>query len=442
MPPVQQPDVTASSTDVPSTRQKAMRQVTLAGGVGTAIEYYDFSVYGFLALTIADVFFPQSDPAAALLYTLAVFGAAFALRPIGGVLLGHVADRYGRRPALATAVLGMAFASTAMGVLPSFAAIGVAAPVMLLILRCVQGISAGGELGSAAAFVAEAAPDRTRGFHTSTTQIGTLAGTLLGALVVAIVRWGLTPEQLSAWGWRIPFLLSLPLGILALVVRRRVEESKDFANLEEAGRVAKVPALAALRSHTRGVLTVCGLSLVSFAAYYIVFSYMTTYFTAQKIMSPDAAVWTSVLTLALATIAIPLWGTACDRWGRRPILIGVSAANLVLSYPLFLLMGQGSVTWAVVAQIVLGQAEAAYMGVILAAYTELFPAKVRASGFSLGYNAASIITGGSAPYIATWLIEETSNKLAPAWMLMTAAAISLGTALTLKETARRPLPTV
>ncbi|SED63254.1 MFS transporter [Streptomyces melanosporofaciens] len=442
MPPVQQPGVTAASPDVPSTRQKTMRQVTLAGGVGTAIEYYDFSVYGFLALTIADVFFPQSDPTAALLYTLAVFGAAFALRPIGGVLLGHVADRYGRRPALATAVLGMAFASTVMGVLPSFAAIGVAAPVMLLILRCVQGISAGGELGSAAAFVAEAAPDRTRGFHTSTAQIGTLAGTLLGALVVAIVRWGLTPEQLSAWGWRIPFLLSLPLGILALVVRRRVEESKDFANLEEAGRVAKVPALAALRSHTRGVLTVCGLSLVSFAAYYIVFSYMTTYFTAQKIMSPDAAVWTSVLTLALATIAIPLWGAACDRWGRRPILIGVSAANLVLGYPLFLLMGQGSVTWAVVAQIVLGQAEAAYMGVILAAYTELFPAKVRSSGFSLGYNAASIITGGSAPYIATWLIEETSNKLAPAWMLMTAAAISLGTALTLKETARRPLPTV
>ncbi|MEV5384455.1 MFS transporter [Streptomyces sp. NPDC052721] len=438
----QPPGITTLHSNTPAEDHKVMRRVTLAGGIGTAIEYYDFSVYGFLAVTLAEIFFPESNPTASLLYTLAVFGAAFVLRPLGGILLGHVADRYGRRPALAASVLGMALASAAMGALPGFTAIGLAAPILLLALRCVQGLSTGGELGSAAAFVAEAAPDRTRGFHTSTTQVGTLTGTLLGALVVAVVRVSLTPEQMSSWGWRIPFLLSLPLGALALVVRNRIEDSKQFVRLRDNEQTARMPALTALRSHPRAVLTVCGLSLVSFAAYYLVFSYMATYSTIQGIMSPTASVWCTVLTLALAASAIPFWGKACDRWGRRPILIGVSLAILILDYPLFLLMGQGSITLALLAQVLLGQGEAAYMGVILATYTELFPARVRSSGFSLGYNVASIIAGGSAPYIATWLIDETSSSLAPAWMLIAAAAVSLGTALTVQETAGKPLPTI
>jgi MFS transporter, MHS family, proline/betaine transporter len=418
-----------------------LRHVVLAGGIGTVIEYYDFSVYGFLALTLAQVFFPKSDSTAALLYTLAVFGAAFVLRPLGGIVLGHVADRYGRRPALAVAVLGMAFASTVIGVLPGFSGIGIAAPLLLLLARCVQGLSAGGELGGAAAFVAEAAPDGQRGYQTSTTQVGTLAGTLAGSLVVAVLRLGLSPEQLASWGWRIPFLLSLPLGVVGLIARRRVEESTQFERLEDNDAVAKVPALAALRSHPRGVLTVCGLSLVSFAAYYLVYTYMATYFSEQKIMSDTSAVWATSLTLVLAAVAIPFWGRAADRWGRRPLLIGVCVADLVLAYPMFLMMSGGSVGWAVVAQIVLGQVEAVYLGVILAAYTELFPARVRSSGFGLGYNIASIIAGGSAPYIATWLITRTHSGLAPAWMLIATAVVSLGTALTVRETAGKPLRT-
>jgi MFS transporter, MHS family, proline/betaine transporter len=418
-----------------------LRRVTLAGAIGTVIEYFDFSVYAFLALTLSSVFFPKSDPTAGLLYTLAVFGAAFVLRPVGGVLLGHVADRHGRRPALAIAVLAMAFSSTAIGMLPDYRAIGVAAPLLLLVLRCVQGLSAGGELGGAAAFVAEAAPDRSRGYHTSTTQIGTLGGTLLGSLVVAVLRLGFTPEQMTDFGWRIAFLVSLPLGVVGLVVRTRIEESEQFTRLETAEQVAKVPAMAAVRSHPRGVWTVCGLSLVSFASYYLVFTYMATYFSQQGIMSETSAMWATSLTLLLASAAIPCWGRACDRWGRRPVLIGVCVVDLVLAYPMFLLMGSGSATWAVLAQVFLGQVEAAYLAVILATYTELFPARVRSSGFGLGYNIASIVAGGSAPYVATWLIDTTSNGFAPAWMLIVTAAVSLGTALTVRETAGLPLRT-
>jgi MHS family proline/betaine transporter-like MFS transporter len=418
-----------------------VRKVVFAAGFGTVIEYFDFSVYAFLATAIATVFFPNGDPTAALLYTLGVFGVAFVVRPIGGILLGHLGDRYGRRPALAASVLGMAFASTLIGVIPSYASIGIAAPVLLFVMRLVQGLSAGGELGGAAAYVAEAAPDTRRGFLTSTTQVGTLVGTMLGSLSVALLRLTLTDAELLDWGWRIPFLASLPLGVIGLVVRHRMEESKQFEAVEASGAVARIPALAALRSHPRGVFTVFGLSLVSFAAYYLVFSYMSTYFERQGIMPPGRAVWSTTLTLALAALTIPFWGKLTDKVGRRPLLIGVCVSNLVLAYPLFRLM-EHSPAAAMFSQVVLGQIEAAYLGVILAAYCELFPARVRASGFGLGYNFAAIAGGGPAPYLATWLIAVTGQPQAPAWILVAAAIVSLATALSVKETANRPMPTV
>lgn len=429
----------SNSSTMSTDEKRRLRKVVFAAGFGTVIEYFDFSVYAFLATTIAAVFFPKNDPTAALLYTLGVFGAAFVIRPIGGILIGHLGDKYGRRPALATSVLGMAFASAVIGLIPSYAVIGLAAPALLFLMRLLQGLSAGGELGGAAAYVTEAAPDSRRGFLTSTTQVGTLIGTMLGSLSVALLRMMLTDAELLSWGWRIPFLVSLPLGIAALVVRRRMEESKQFEQVEESGAVARIPALAALRSHPRGVFTVFGLSLVSFAAYYLVFSYMSTYFERQGIMQPGMAAWSTTLTLALAAIAIPFWGKVTDRVGRRPVLIGVCVSNLILAYPLFLIMGN-SPGAAMFSQIILGQIEAAYLGVILATFCELFPARVRASGFGLGYNFAAIVAGGSAPYIATWLIASTNQPNAPAWILVVTAIISLGTALSVKETANRPIP--
>jgi MFS transporter, MHS family, proline/betaine transporter len=418
-----------------------IRRIITAGAFGTIVEYFDFSIYAFLATVIAEVFFAPGDRTAALLYTLGVFGASFVLRPIGGILLGHLSDRYGRRLALTVSVAGMAFASTAIGLLPSYASIGVAAPVLLLLMRCIQGLSAGGELGGAASYVAEASPDNRRGLFTSTMNLGTMVGTLLGSISVALLHVSVTNEALRDWGWRIPFLISLPLGLITLALRWRMDESQQFERLEESGSVARAPALEALRSNPRGVLTVCGLSIVSFMSYYLIFTYMSTYFQRQNVMSASAAAWSTTVTLLLAMLVIPFWGRMSDRLGRRPLLIAVCVANLVVVYPAFRMMSH-SVAAAVIAQIVLGQIEALCMSVILATYCEQFPARVRASGFNLGYNLASILAGGSAPYLATWLIASTHQGEAPAWMLLVAAVISLGTALTLRETARRPLPVV
>ncbi|MDM0032007.1 MFS transporter [Variovorax sp. J22P271] len=421
--------------------ERGVRRVVRAAAFGTVIEYFDYTAYAFLATTLAKVFFPAADPTAALLYTLGVFGVAFIVRPIGGILLGHLGDRYGRRPALVVSVLGMAFATAAIGFLPTYESVGIAAPLMLLGLRCIQGLSAGGELGGAAAYVAEASPDHRRGYLTSTTQVGTLAGTMLGSLSVALLRGWLTPEQLLDWGWRLPFLMSLPLGLIGLVVRRQMEESRQFEQMEDRGAVSKMPALSVVRTHWRGVLGVFGLSLVSFAAYYLVFTYFATYFERQSIMKASQAAWSTTVTLLFAAFAIPFWGKFTDRVGRKPLLVSVCLANLVLAYPLFMLMKQSALA-AFAAQFVLGQIEAAYLGVILAAYCEMFPARVRLSGFSLGYNFAAIVAGGSAPYLATWLIAATGQPHAPAWMLMATALVSLVAAVAIKETAGRPMPVV
>jgi len=311
--------------------------------------------------------------------------------------------------------------------------------LLLVALRCIQGASAGGEVGSAATYIAEIAPTHKRGFLTSTTQVGTLLGTMLGSLVVAVVSATLTPEQMAEWGWRIPFLLSFPLGILALAVRRRLEESKQFERVETAGGIAKVPFFSAVATYPIVITKVICLSLVSFASYYLVFTYLPTYFQRQNIMSPTWASWSATISILVGCISIPLWGALSDRIGRKPVLIGVCLGNVVLAYPAFLAMSWSPIA-AGAAQMILGQLEAAYLAVILTAYCEMFPVKVRLSGVTLGHNVSALIAGGTAPYLATWLIAATGQSVAPAWILVGTGAISLAVAVALKETAGQPLP--
>jgi MHS family proline/betaine transporter-like MFS transporter len=435
------------SRTIPTTGQIALgptdparrRKAVIAAGIGTAIEYFDFTVYAFLATALAAVFFPSEDPVAGLLSTFAVFAVSFFLRPIGGMIIGHIADRRGRKLALTVAVVGMAAASFLIGLIPSFATIGIAAPILLVLMRSIQGLSAGGELASAASYVAEEANPKKRGFLTSFVNLGTVIGTLGGSLSVALLRLALTPEQVIDFGWRIPFLVSLPLGILALIIRRRMEESVAFEKIEEKGAVRRAPVWNVLRTHPRGVLNITFLNLASFAGYYLAFTYIGSYFETQKILSAGGAAWATTGTLILAGITLPFWGKLSDRFGRRPVLIGANIAFIVLAYPLFLMMSQGP-TAAIIALAILGQIESLYMSVLLAAYSELFPVGVRVSGFALGYNFSSILAGGTAAYIATWLISVTGNPQSPAIFLIVAAALSLLFALFMKETANRPLP--
>jgi MFS transporter, MHS family, proline/betaine transporter len=430
----------ATSVTNPTPSSAQTRRVAVAGAIGTFVEYYDFTSYGLLAVTLATVFFPGQDPTAALLSTLAVFAAAFVLRPLGGVLLGHLGDRYGRKPVLAWAVIAMALASFLIGVLPSYATAGVAATVALVLLRALQGLSAGGEVGGAATYVAEWSPNDRRGMLCSTTQLGNLLGVLFGSLLVALLHATLSDGSMVAWGWRIPFLISLPLGVIGLYIRRRLDETPEFERARKhTVTAANAPMVFALRRNWSGIARVAGFSVGSFAAYYVVYVYGSTFLQREAGLSATAASWCNTGTLTLAAATVLLWGRLSDRMGRRPVLLGAFAAMALLAYPSFVLMTDRNVVLGFLGLAMLGMCEAAVMGTILSTYTELFGTRHRFTGFSLGYNLGSILTGGTAPYIATWLIGATRDARAPGLFLVVAALVSVVTAFTLRETADRPL---
>lgn len=409
---------------LPLGKDRKRRMAIIASSVGTVIEWYDYMAYAFVAVTIATVFFPSGNPGVAVLSALAIFGVSFLFRPLGGIIFGHIADRFGRRPALTISVVGMAATSALIGLLPTHAAVGLLAPILLVTLRAVQGIAAGGEMASAATYTAENSSDRTRAFDTSFVNLGLVTGTALGAVVTGFLYAGLTKDQMLEWGWRVPFLLSIPIGIIAVILRRHMEESEEFEKLGKVGAQTKSPIMRALTEAPRQVLTVTGLNLGSFAAFYIVFTYMTTYFQTQGIMTAPQASWSSVASLLLAGLALPFWGRLADRFGRRPILLFATASLTLLAFPLFLLMKQGFM-YAVAGQLTFGVLEAAYLGVYLSAYTELFKPALRVSGIALGYNISSIVAGGPAPYVSQWLIGRTGIPEAPAFFMMLMTGISL-----------------
>ncbi|QMT02874.1 MFS transporter [Gordonia jinghuaiqii] len=426
------PNTQAASPD------KGVRKAIWIGGVGSAIEYFDFTVYAFLATTIAVVFFPSSDPATGLLLALAVFAASFVFRPLGGLVIGHIADRHGRRPALILAVGGMGVATASIGLLPSYESAGILAPILLVTARIVQALAAGGEMGGAGTYVAEAAPREKRGFITSTTMLGLMVGTLMGSFTVAMLKLALTEDELISWGWRVPFYLSVVFTVIAVVFRKKMEESHKFEDIKEQ-TATKAPATILFRQHGKIVLLTTMIALTSQASYYLVFTYLGTYFTRADLIDSGSAAVASTVALAVATVLIPVWGKLSDRIGRKPILIASVGSTLVLIYPLFMFMGTGPVA-AVIGQIVYGLLVSAHLGVLVAVIAEMFPTNVRSSGFSMGFNFAAILGGGTAPYISTWLIEETGSLRSPAFFIMLVASLSLIGALLIKESKGTELP--
>ncbi|WP_161564021.1 MFS transporter [Cupriavidus lacunae] len=415
-----------------------IRRAVIASGFGTFVEYFDFSLYAFFATVIADTFFPAGNRTTALLYTFGIFAASFVMRPLGGILLGHIGDRIGRRPALGLSVGGMALASALIGCVPSYAEIGVAAPLLLLGLRCIQGISAGGEMGGAQAYVIEVAPERERGYLTGLVSLALLAGTLFGAVSSVFVHSIFDAKALADWAWRLPFLISLPLGIITLVLRSQMEESRAFTRMEERGTVERMPVVAILRDNLRELLIVCGVSGGNLMLFYMTVAYMPTYFQRENLMSGTAAAWSTALTLIGGMFAIPFWARLSDRVGRRPILLAASLGTVLAAYPVYLVM-PWSVTAAAIAQIALGQLEAMWISVAYATYCEQFSARVRSSGVSLGCNLSSILAAGPAPYLATWLIPAIGRVHAPALMLIVFSLLSAAAVWGARETAGQPL---
>jgi MHS family proline/betaine transporter-like MFS transporter len=403
------------------------------------VEWFDFAIYGFLATIIAANFFPSDDDTAALLKTFAIFAAAFFVRPLGGLVFGPLGDRIGRQRVLAVVILLMSGATLAIGLLPTYAAIGLAAPLLLLLFRCLQGFSAGGEYGGGAVYLAEYASDERRGFVVTFMVWSGVLGFLLGSITVTVLQAALPAAAMASYGWRIPFLLAAPLGLIGLYIRLRLDDTPQFTELREADDVAKRPLREAVTTSGVSIAQVFGLLLIFNVGYYAVFTFVPNYLirplgygTTQAFVSITMA---SVVALALT---LP-FAALSDRIGRRPMLLAGSAGFVVFAYPLFLLLNSGSLSAAIVAHCALAAIEAVYISAAVTAGVELFATRVRYSGFSIGYNIAVAGFGGTTPYVVTWLTAYTGNVMVPAFYLMAAAVVSLATVLALRETAGTPL---
>jgi MHS family proline/betaine transporter-like MFS transporter len=431
-----------ASTVTHGEKPGSLRQAIVGAGVGNTVEWYDFAIYGFLATYIADKFFPSTNDTAALLSTFAVFAVAFFMRPLGGFFFGPLGDRIGRKRVLAIVVVLMSISTLGIGLVPSYESIGFAAPLLLVLLRCVQGFSAGGEYGSGACFLAEYAPTRHRGLVVAFLVWSVVIGFLLGSVTVTALGAMLSDDAMNSYGWRIPFFIAGALGVVGLYIRLRLRDTPEFEALQETGEVAESPLKEAMRTAWRPILQIVGLVIVHNVGFYVVFTYLPTYFTQTLgFTETDAFISITVASVVALLLILPL-AALSDRVGRKPLLIAGAVGFAVCSYPLFSLLNSGSLVAAIAAHAGLAAIESVFVSASLAAGAELFATRVRSTGYSIGYNVSVALFGGTAPYVATWLADRTGNDVAPAFYVIAAAVASLATVLTMRETARRPLRAV
>lgn len=387
--------------------QSAFRRVVLASSVGTAIEWYDFFIYAFLGPLVFDrVFFPQVSSAAGTMAVFATFTVGFLARPLGGVVFGHFGDRIGRKSVLIVSMLLMGFATAAIGCLPSFDAIGLWAPALLVMLRFLQGFALGGESVGAVLLTVEGSPASKRGLFGGLIQAAGPASVVLASLATALVM-RLPEDQLLNWGWRVPFLASLALVAVGLYVRARVQETQAFVAARRD--VPKVPLVDVLRHHRGPVIIVLVLSIAETAFFYLTVTFSLSYGAGlgiDKRVLSDAVLFGNLLSMC----AVPVFGALSDRIGRRPVFAAGLASALLFIYPFFLLI-QTMSSWAVIAAIVIaaGVVHPLMFGSESSFFAELFPTRVRFTAISVGKQLGTILGGGLAPLIATALMTSSEN---------------------------------
>ncbi|MEU6098094.1 glycine betaine/L-proline transporter ProP [Streptomyces sp. NPDC047079] len=419
-----------------------VRRAVKAAALGNAMEWFDFGVYSYIAVTLGKVFFPSGNPTAQLLSTFGAFAAAFLVRPLGGMVFGPLGDRIGRQKVLALTMIMMAVGTFAIGLIPSYAVIGVGAPILLLAARLVQGFSTGGEYAGASTFIAEYAPDKKRGFLGSWLEFGTLAGYIGGAGLVTLMTALLSSEDLVAWGWRIPFLIAGPMGIIGLYLRMRLEETPAFAaevEKAEADR-PKVPLREMVTGQWKALLLCMGLVLVFNVTDYMLLSYMPSYLTSELKYDETHGLLVVLGVMALMMVVQPFAGALTDRVGRRPVIAAGCAGFLFLSIPAVLLIRQGSLLAVALGMGALGLLLVCFTAAMPAALPALFPTRVRYGSLSIGFNVSVSLFGGTTPLVVTALIGATGNMMMPAYYMMAAAVIGGASVWFMAESAGRPLP--
>ncbi|MFD4249125.1 MFS transporter [Amycolatopsis thermoflava] len=418
---------------------RTARKVTLAGCVGIFAELYDNGIFGFMAGTLAAVFFPDSANAVMLVFV--GYAISFFFRPLGGIICGHLGDRIGRQRMLVFVIMLISVATAAIGVLPTYAAIGIAAPILLILLRVLQGFSVGGEAAGAMTFLAEHAPPGKRGLYTSYAQIASFLSLLTGTLIAAAMTSGFGADRMQSFGWRIPFLLAIPLGITGLYIRRRISDTPNFTRLQEEGGLARNPLKEAFSSprHRRAMLLALFIPLMNGSGYYVLFTYMPTFMSKELHFGKVEGLLVTAVSLVAISVAIPFMGALSDKVGRKKVIAGAAIAMALAGVPCYLLIGTGNVALAIVGASIMAVIFAGHTGVIHILLVELFPTRVRYSAYGLGYNISSAVFGGTAPLLMTFLIGQTGDVHIPAYYAVLTALGTLIAVSRVRDRAHEPL---
>jgi MHS family proline/betaine transporter-like MFS transporter len=420
-----------ATTGVPLTSARQL----LAGAVGNVLEWYDFAAYGYFAAIFGKNFFPSGNPVISLASAFGVFAAAFLMRPLGGALFGHIGDRFGRKQALLTSAGLMTLATVAIGFLPTYAAVGAAAPLLLVLMRLLQGLSVGGEFATSIVFLVERSAPHRRGLLGSFASMGATSGVLLGSGVGVLETSLLSQAQLEAWGWRVPFLLGLALGGAAFLLRRVMSDDAPMPE-RRAGRLPLAEAFAVdWRDIVRGAV-----ACASFAAsFYLVFVYLVTLMQQVDGLPARRALEINTLAMLVVLVASPLFGALSDRIGRKPVLLGSVGGTVLLAWPLFWLLLRPEFGAILLGEAVFAVLIAAWGGTMEAMLVELYRARTRCTSLSISYNTAFALLGGTAPVVAVYLVSREHLDFGPAFYLMAMGAISFAGVLTIPDRTGQPL---
>ncbi|MGP1907741.1 MFS transporter [Metabacillus sp. JX24] len=424
-----------------SNSKRVAKKALIASLIGSSIEWYDYFLYGTIAaLIFSKLYFPSGDPVVGLMLAYTSFALPFFIRPLGGIIFSHIGDKIGRKKTLVMTLSLMGGATVLIGLLPTYESIGIWAPILLILLRLVQGLGIGGEWGGALLLATEYAPPKKRGFFGSIPQMGVTIGLLLGTLSISVMTL-LPNDQFEAWGWRVPFVLSALLVLLGLWIRNGIDETPAFKEAKESGTISKVPLVDTFKYHWKEVLIAVGAKVVETAPFYIFGTFIISYATSN--LNFDRSDTLNAVTIAtfVTTIMIPFMGKLSDKVGRKPLYIGGTIAMILYAFPYFYLLSLDSVFWLTVATVIgLGIIWAPITAVLGTMFSEIFSTSVRYTGVTVGYQLGAALAGGTAPLIATALLSAYNNSFIPVAVYMIAAAIiSLTAVLFTKET--RPVET-
>jgi MFS family permease len=426
--------MTNQTNSVPAADVRSKKRVAWASAVGTSVEWYDYHVYSLAAaLVIGKLFFPEASPLAGTMAAFGTFAVGFIARPLGGILAGHLADRIGRKKVMVMTLTLMGVATMLIGLLPTYNQIGVAAPILLVLLRLLQGLSAGGEWGSAALMAVEHAPAEKRGKFGNFVQLGTPAGMFLANVIILAVTFSLSNDQFEVWGWRVPFLLSAVMVGIGYFIRAKVEESPVFQDLERTAKDVKIPMVELFKTQKKRIV----LAILSFvgsnAIGYIFLAYIISYGTAQVGLSRNFMLTVLLIGCSTWFVSMIYFAGLSDRIGRIKVYVIGYSLFILWAFPFFMFFNTGDLGLIILGVVILSFGLAATYGPQAALFAELFPAGIRASGASLSYALGACISGGFAPLIATALFGATGTVYAVSGFMVAISLVSLGATLGMRS---------